>query len=135
MEQTSQQSGVRPHSPRPWRSSVAAPDNQRADKDPTTGRFLPGNSGFTGRPRGSRNKLMGEFLDDLRATWATHGKVALERCAVEEPGRFVQIVSNLLPREAKLNIQETSIFCDVSDYARAFEMCVGILKSDPPELP
>jgi hypothetical protein len=38
-------------------------------KDPKTGRFLPGNSGFGGRPKGSRNKINQLFLRDLQALW------------------------------------------------------------------
>ena len=98
------------------------------------GQFLPGHTGVGGRPRGSRNLLTTQFLDDLHATWATHGKSALERCAIEEPAQFVRIVAGLLPREANVNI-EHSIFGDVSDYAQAFSMAVGIIARDPPPLP
>src|SRR5262249_35855377 len=103
-------------------------------RDPTTGRFLSGNVGGPGRKVGSRNLLTTQFLDDLRATWATHGKSALERCAIEEPAQFVRVVAALLPREAHVNVEQT-IFADTSDYSQAFAMAVGILKGDPPPLP
>jgi len=106
-------------------------------RDPQTGRFLTavnGNIGGPGRKIGSRNLLTTQFLDDLRTTWATHGRSALERCAIEEPAQFVRIVAGLLPREAYLNV-EHSIFADISDYAQAFSMAVGVLKNDPPPLP
>jgi hypothetical protein len=32
------------------------------ERDPKTGRFQPGNSGFGGRPKGSRNKLTEQFI-------------------------------------------------------------------------
>ena len=40
-----------------------------AGRDPTTGRFLPGNSGLPGRPLGSHNKLAEKFKADLVAEW------------------------------------------------------------------
>jgi len=103
-------------------------------RDPHSGRFLTGNIGGPGRRIGSRNLLTTQFLDDLRATWATHGKSALERCAIEEPAQFVRIVAGLLPREAHVNV-EHSVFADISSYAEAFSMAVGVLKGDPPPLP
>jgi hypothetical protein len=103
-------------------------------RDPRSGQFLPGHTGLGGRPRGSRNLLTTQFLDDLHATWTTHGKSALERCAIEEPAQFVRIVAGLLPREAHVNI-EHSIFGDVSDYAQAFSMAIGVIENDPPPLP
>jgi|SRR5262245_39714222 len=105
-------------------------------RDPRSGQFLPGHTGLGGRPRGSRNLLTTEFLDDLRATWATHGKSALDRCAIEEPAQFVRIVAGLLPREAQLDVNvEHSIFSNVSGYAEAFSLAIGIIKGDPPVLP
>jgi hypothetical protein len=102
-------------------------------RDPRSGRFLTGNIGG-GRKIGSRNLLTTQFLDDLRAAWATHGRAALERCATQEPATFVRIVAGLLPREAHVSVEQT-IFADVSDYSQAFAMAVGILKGDPPPLP
>ncbi len=37
------------------------------------GRFLPGNNGGTGRPKGSRNKLGEAFIDDLYQDWQANG--------------------------------------------------------------
>jgi hypothetical protein len=43
------------------------------EKDSKTGRFLPENSGFGGRPKGSRNKLNETFLRDLQEAWEEKG--------------------------------------------------------------
>jgi hypothetical protein len=44
------------------------------EKDPNTGRFLPGNSGFGGRRKGSRNTLNEMFLRDLQEAWRKRAK-------------------------------------------------------------
>ena len=99
------------------------------ERDPTNGRFLPGNSGFSGRPKGSRNRLTTEFLDDLHQTWSTHGKQALERCAIEEPAQFVRVVAGLLPREATLDV---NVGIDITDYVARFRAAVEMLDGADP---
>ena len=37
-----------------------------------TGRFIAGNSGFGGRPKGARSKLTTEFFVDFYAAWQQH---------------------------------------------------------------
>jgi uncharacterized protein DUF5681 len=63
-------------------------------------RFRPGQSGNPrGRPKGSRNKLSGGCVAALQADWLKHGAVAIERLRETDPGRYVQIVAGLIPRE------------------------------------
>jgi hypothetical protein len=50
------------------KKQLAAASEVTSQKDPNTGRFLPGNSGFGGRPKGARSKLTTEFFDDFYAT-------------------------------------------------------------------
>jgi hypothetical protein len=64
------------------------------------GQFLTGHKQVSpGRPIGSRNKLGEAFVGDLLECWEKHGVTALERCATEEPARFVQICASLLPKD------------------------------------
>jgi hypothetical protein len=63
------------------------------------GQFLPGHIGIGGRKLGSRVKLGEAFIADLAETWEKHGAKALERCAVEEPAKFVQVCASLLPKD------------------------------------
>lgn len=70
-----------------------------SDKDPDTGRFLPGNSGFSGRPKGSRNRLGEQFLSDLQADWEEHGAKAIEETRIQKPAEYVKVVASLLPKE------------------------------------
>jgi hypothetical protein len=90
------------------RDPDAAPDTTGAKQDT---RFKPGQSGNpAGRPRGSRNKLGEEFLDDLIDEWRVRGKQALQLCATREPTQFCKIVANILPKEVlsmALNVNTT----------------------------
>jgi hypothetical protein len=71
-------------------------------KDAKTGRFLPGNSGFGGRPKGARSKLSTEFFDDLYETWQQHGAVALKKMAIDDPKDFVRVTAQLMPKEFEI---------------------------------
>jgi hypothetical protein len=68
-------------------------------KDSTTGRFLPGNSGGSGRPLGARNKLGEAFVADLYASWQDGGRAAIEQVRQNDPAAYLRIVASLLPKE------------------------------------
>jgi hypothetical protein len=80
-------------------------------RDAKTGRFVTGNNGG-GRPKGSRNKLTAEFLDDLYAKWQQHGADVLERVIRDDPAAFLRTVAQILPKEidAALNVNAGSDF-------------------------
>ncbi len=62
--------------------------------------FRPGQSGNPrGRPKGSRNRISEDFLQDAYEAWSTHGKTALDKMATEEPGKFVTMIGGLVPKE------------------------------------
>lgn len=73
-----------------------------AQKDAKTGRFLPGNSGFGGRPKGARSKLTTEFFDDFYAAWQEHGAEALKKVAESSPRDFVRAAAMLMPKEFEI---------------------------------
>lgn len=98
-----------------------------SDSRDARGQFKLGHTGMGGRPVGARSKLTTQFLDDLRETWATHGKTALERCAVEEPAQFVRVVAGLLPRQLEADV---SLFADAASFAEAFELAVATIGGD-----
>lgn len=70
-----------------------------AQKDAKTGRFLPGNTGFGGRPRGARSKLTTEFFEDFYGAWQTHGPNALKQVAEQSPRDFVRAAAMLMPKD------------------------------------
>jgi phage terminase small subunit len=91
------------------------------NRDGETGQFLQGKSGNpVGRPKGSRNKLGEQFLNDLRGEWQRSGVSALERVAKDDPTAFVKVVANVLPREvdATLNLDLTA----AHDFITAFRL-------------
>lgn len=83
-----------------------------AAKDAGSGRFLPGNSGGPGRPKGSRNKLGEAFLTALSDDFDTHGVEAIQAARHEDPVAYVKVVASLLPKELKI---ERSAVEEMSD--------------------
>jgi len=72
---------------------------QRRDQD---GRFVMGHNGGPGRPKGSRNKLAQQFIDDCYASWQVHGVTALDRMAEESPARYCAMMGALIPQHFKV---------------------------------
>ena len=62
------------------------------------GRFIAGNSGNGGRPKGSRNKLGEEFLRALYADFVAHGVEAIERTREKKPDAYLKVIASILPR-------------------------------------
>jgi len=67
--------------------------------------FQPGQSGNPdGRPPGARGRFTEQFYRDLAATWASHGKKAMELTAAIEPAKFIAICASLIPRSVQLDL-------------------------------
>ena len=63
------------------------------------GRFVRGNSGGPGRPKGSRNRLGEEFLSDLYADWTEHGASVIAEVRERNPVAYLRTVAGLLPQQ------------------------------------
>ena len=74
-------------------------------KDAKTGRFLPGNSGFSGRPKGSRNKLGEDFIRALHEDFQEHGVAAIQAVRADKPDAYLKVIASLLPRELKVTTE------------------------------
>jgi hypothetical protein len=109
-------------------SETASTQNDHADHRDQRGRFIAGNTGNGGRPKGARSKLGEAFLEDLRDAWNAHGIDALRRCAVEEPSQFCRIVANLLPRDIDINVSHS---LDAASFAERFRSALELLHSEP----
>ena len=65
--------------------------------------FASGNAhahnGKGGRPAGSKNKLHRSFIEALTADFEANGEKAIRQLRVTNPGKYLQIIANTLPRE------------------------------------
>src|SRR5262245_37902444 len=67
----------------------------------------PGVSGNpNGRPVGSRTVFSQGFLKDLASVWASHGRAAMEKTAIDQPGVFFATCARLIGPEVKLTIEQ-----------------------------
>ncbi|MDX0227171.1 DUF5681 domain-containing protein [Sinorhizobium meliloti] len=75
--------------------------------------FKPGQSGNPqGRPKGSRNKLGEQFINDLYEDWQQHGVVTLARVREEKPDQYLKVVASILPKDLNVNINSTDDLTD-----------------------
>ena len=79
-------------------------DDAKPQKDPETGRFLPGNSGFGGKPKGARAKLGEMFLEALRDDFQRDGVAAIVAVRTGRPADYVRVIASLMPKDMNLNI-------------------------------
>jgi len=112
--------------------------NDRPQKDSRTGRFLPGNSGYGGRPKGARNKLGEAFITALAEDFEAHGAEAIAVCRSKHPHRYLGVVAQLLPKEIDLAIeadirQEIKVAQFVGDY-RTLKAAIERLGVNQPQL-
>ena len=68
------------------------------------GRFLPGNPGSPGRPKGSRHALEEDFIATLQAEFRKRGEQAVTELESKE---LCDIVTKVLPKESRVELGET----------------------------
>lgn len=76
---------------------------------PVEHQFKPGNPG---RPKGSRNKLGEQFLDDMYADWQAHGVEVIAKVRDEKPDQYLKVVASILPKELNVNVNEVDSLTD-----------------------
>jgi hypothetical protein len=100
------------------------------DRDNKTGRFLPGNSGFGGRPKGSRNRHSEVFLAAFASDFEQHGAAVIERVRQEQPSVYLRVAADLLPKEATLDV-DVSVVHEVGGVLDAYRALSDLLGTDP----
>ena len=83
-----------------------AKDRPTPEQDERTGRFLPGNSGNGGRPKGARSKLSEAFLADVQADWEQHGPQVIEAVRTEKPDQYMKVIASILPKDLNINVNQ-----------------------------
>jgi hypothetical protein len=101
-------------------------------RDAETGRFLPGNSGNGGRPKGSRNRLTEQFISDLCHEWEKSGPAALEEIAKTSPVDYVRVVAALVPHKVDLAALSVNIdlLAEQTSFAAAYKLARSIIDTD-----
>lgn len=66
-------------------------------------RFGAGNSG---RPKGSRNKLGSQFVENLSADFDEHGAGVIQRVRLEDPTAYFTTIARLLPKELTVAVEQ-----------------------------
>lgn len=75
-------------------------------RDRKTGRFLPGNPGLPGRPKGSRNLLADAMIDDLYRDWKEHGIQASRAARESRPVEYLKIVAVIVSKCTDLSLSD-----------------------------
>ena len=105
-------------------SKKAASDNTLEKQSGLTP-WKAGQSGNpAGRPKGSRNRLAGEFIEGLADEFEQYGQEAIRRVREKDPSTFLKIISNVLPKqfETTLNMNILVEFENARDFAAAWEV-------------
>lgn len=91
-----------------------APDGEDTpQKQGLSPAWAPGQSGNpAGRPKGARNKLGEQFIDDLYADWKEHGVSTLARVRAEKPDQYLKVVASILPKDLNVNINNMDDLTD-----------------------
>jgi hypothetical protein len=105
-------------------------------RDPSSGRFLTGNSGG-GRPKGSRNKLSEQFISDLYDEWEKSGPEVLTTVAKTDPVALMRCVAGLLPHkvDASLSIIDVDLLKEQTTFMEAYRIARQIIGADEDNTP
>jgi hypothetical protein len=95
-------------------NELSVSDQRRASRPghDENGRFKAGNTFSTGRPKGSRNKLGEQFIDDLYQDWREGGIEAIKRMRRDNPTAYVQTVARVLPKQLEIEVRQSDGLSD-----------------------
>jgi len=71
------------------------------------GNWVKGQSGNpAGRPTGARQKIEESFLESLRKKWAAEGDSIVDRVAMNNPEKILEVMARVLPKELAVTVQQ-----------------------------
>jgi hypothetical protein len=79
-------------------------EKPKPEQDEKTGRFIPGNNGGGGRPKGSRNLLGEAFIEDLYEHLQKNGVAAIEKVFADHPVDYVKVIASILPKDLNVKV-------------------------------
>src|SRR5262249_12107222 len=94
------------------------------------GLFLMGNIGGPRRPKGSRNKLSQQLIDDCYGSWQVQGATALDRMATESQAKYCALMANLIPQHFRVDHEHTLVLSQDELRAKLLEFRAKLLDSD-----
>lgn len=97
------------------------------EKEPETGRFIPGNNGGPGRPKGARNKLGEEFIQRLYEDFQANGPVVIEAVRLSKPDAYLKVIASILPKELNIKVSELEEMTDEQLNRRIRELAEQVL--------
>lgn len=91
------------------------PKNEKTENADTKQRpahwFKPGQSGNpAGKPKGTRHKLTEDFVKALADDFDQHGRDAIVAVRTDDPGKYLDIVAKLVPKDVELNVTGSAAF-------------------------
>lgn len=73
--------------------------------------FKPGQSGNpAGKPKGARHALTNDFVKALADDFSKHGRAAITTVREEDPGKYLDIVAKLVPKDIDVNVNASDAF-------------------------
>ena len=76
------------------------------------GRFVPGNNGGSGRPRGSREQLGEAFVADLYADWLAHGVATIEKVRAARSADYLKVIASMVPKDLNMKVSAIESMTD-----------------------
>jgi hypothetical protein len=81
-------------------------------RDARTGRFLVGNTGKAGRPKGARIKLAEAFIDDIYQDWKQHGIQVIREVRETRSSDYLKICAILVRSSSEFNSISETMYSD-----------------------
>jgi hypothetical protein len=95
------------------------------------GRFVTGNIGGPGRPRGSRNRLSEQFFADLCADWQAHGPETMAKVRRDFPVAYFRAVASLLRPVPDVDLNNVGRYGELTDEQLLAEMVAAVESFSP----